>query len=538
MGLFVDIEGNDKFAKQALATAAALDKIAQSEKQVNALAQKLGVTTKAVAAASKHMAAEKAAAEKKMKQDEQDRKQREADFRDKIKAGAAAWYLFKDAVAMAKDTVVDLAKTILESSFNASQAKREATAMIGAFTNGRAPEFMKALDKLAGNLGQTAAETRAQFVAFREAGMNNDMSFRLIKARADMIALGISAKTADQQIGYITSAGRDMGLAFAKLRDVETHIKGVGGGATAAAYAVTSLSAAQAKVETAVTEKLAALWDKVAPDIGRAAHRLADFVTEMVNSKEGQAIFEGIADKIKALTGSIDKDAMAKMFSKETLDHAWTTIKDVAAAAADIAHSFAQIGNLAGQVSDAFGGIGKVARGVSAMFGGKIGEGVAQYVEAQDAITANAAALNAKKAELAGGDIGAGLARGMADSMGAVGEQAQSLADQALSETARKLEIHSPSRAFARLGKQTVAGFNEGQEEGLARPSPFAERMNVGSLAPSAGGDTRNTNTASIVIEQLIVQGGGTGEDNARSIRQELQLLLTAQQLSRGLAGG
>lgn len=514
MSLEVDIQLGNQFEKQALATAAALDKIAVSEKTVNALAQKLGVSSKQVGAAEKHMANERKTQEKKAADDQKKRKDGEAAFRDKIKAGAAAWFLFKDAASAAKDVVADIAKSVLEASYNASQTKREATAMIGAFTGGHAKEFMLSLDKLAGQLGNTVDETRSQFVEFRKTGMSNDLSFKLIKARADMIAVGLSAKEADAQIAYVTASGRDLGTAYAHLRVIKQHFEGVGEGATAAAYATVSLSAAQNKISTAVSQKLADLWTEVGPEIGKAAHRMADFTLELLKSKEGEEMIKGVTEAFKD---------MAKAINKENLMTALNAILSVATA------------------------IGTVFKGVDAVFSGKIGESAAQLIGAYDTNNANAEQLNRKRAELAGGAVGEGLAKGIAESAGAAATESQRMADSVLAATAAKLEIRSPSKAFARMGKQTVQGFEQGQEQALGRDMPIdaaveppqvlklpAPQQSAPATAPA--GDRDGKGGFSIVIENLNVTGGGTADENARSIRQELQLLLTAGNISRGLA--
>lgn len=553
MALNVDIRSNNAFEKQALATAAALDKIAVSEKQVNALADKLGVTSKQVGAAQKHIADARKKADKETLDAGKQKKAGEAEFRDKIKAGAAAWYLFKDAVAATKDTVVDLAKTVLEASFNASQTKREASAMIGAFTGGRAAEFMASLDVLAAKLGNTVDDTRAQFVQFRETGASSQMAFNLIKARADMIALGLSAKMADAQIAYVTASGRDMGMAFARLRDIQAHIKGVGDGATATAYALTSVTAAESQIKSAVSEQLAKLWDQISPDIGAAAHRLADFATELIKSKEGQAVIATVVDTFKSMAKAIDKEAIAKAIEQ---------IKDMAEAGLSVKRAFGQVIDTVDALFKKLTGGTSIFKGIAAVFNGKIGEGIAGYIEAQDAVTENAAALNAKRAELAGGAIGQGLAKGIAESAGAAADASQAMADDALRATAAKLEIRSPSKAFARMGKQTVAGFEQGQATELAGEMPIdravarsaekaqaevarddapapqpAQRTQAGQAGPP-GRDGVNGSAKGVVvtIENLIVQGGGTAEENARSVRQELQLLLTAGNLSRGVS--
>jgi hypothetical protein len=59
-------------------------------------------------------------------------------------------------------------------------------------------------------------------------------------------------------------------------------------------------------------------------------------------------------------------------------------------------------------------------------------------------------------------------------------------------------------------------------------PAPAPGKQ--GALQRNAG-----TQLASIVIENINVQGGGSAQENARAVRQELQLLLRAGDLSQGL---
>lgn len=62
-------------------------------------------------------------------------------------------------------------------------------------------------------------------------------------------------------------------------------------------------------------------------------------------------------------------------------------------------------------------------------------------------------------------------------------------------------------------------------------PTPAGTTGKQGALQKN-----ESTRLASIVIENINVQGGGSAQENARAVRQELQLLLRAGALSRGIA--
>ncbi len=171
-------------------------------------------------------------------------------------------------------------------------AKREAGALLDAWTNQRGPEALKIIDALASNLGMRFEDARAKFVQFREAGLNNKMSSHLLKIRADLMALGLSAEAADHEVSRVTSVGHDPYARARAISELEHAYRGVGTGAFAAYQAIHTVDGAQAKLSNETSTVMADLWKKIGPSIGDASNRIADFAIGLVKSEEGKKAIE------------------------------------------------------------------------------------------------------------------------------------------------------------------------------------------------------------------------------------------------------
>lgn len=533
MSLQIDIKSNDAFAKSAYEAADALDKVAAKEKTVDAMAEKIGASYKQAAASARDLSAytavpavaakpsggggdkksggdkaakaadKEAAAKKKAADAEKKKAEREKESLETLKR-------LPFALTAAAASAAALAAGIAYAAKSAFDAKREAAALIDAFTGKRGPEHLALLDKLATNLGASFGDVRGKFVEFRQAGLDNKLSFALIKMRADLMAVGLSAAAADKEVARVTGAadGRNNLQARRALAEISRAYRGVGDGAKAAAFAATSLEGAQNKLGNFAGEELAQLWKDIGPDIGKAAHALADFALDLAKSDEGKAALAAVRDGFKAV---------AEVVTNENLTTGLNVIKAIGMA-------IYQVFDIAGK---------------------EIAFAAVKAVEAVDWITEALGGLVDKAVEMfpSGAAIVDGLIDGITGGAKKAAAAAVDLANTIAKSFADTLGIKSPSKLFEGYGKNTVQGFERGEQAelssaGMPLQQAAAEPVSKPGVSPqgqsqrvSAGGGGY-----SVTIEQLIVQGGGDAEEIGRSIRAQLQRMLQDLSLSQGVA--
>ena len=171
---------------------------------------------------------------------------------------------------------------------------------------------------------------------------------------------------------------------------------------------------------------------------------------------------------------------------------------------------------------------------VKLAFGGGFGEAAAQLDEAVNSFDRNDSALAARAREM-GIDISKGLAAGIVSKKAELEKSGQFMGEWVTKGTATDLEIKSPSKVFARMGRDVVRGFVQGEERELSGTEmPIESRaveapqMNVNPLQ-----ETTNNNRGTMAIT-INVSGGGNAQDIAIAIRREFQSLLENGQLSWG----
>jgi hypothetical protein len=521
VALEIDIKANDDFEKSALKISAALDHIAQDEEKINALSKKLGVSNKQIAAGQK-IAANLAAIEIKKNDESAAAKiKKEEEFNDKLKLGVEGIAAFGVAAIGAVAATYELGKSIAELAYEADAAEKGSAALVRAYSGDAGDSVINQLDEQAKALGETVVDVRNQFVKYREAGVTNQVADAIIKTRADLIAMKVPASEADKAIQKVLDAGHNSQMARQQLGFISAAFGGVGDGAKAAKYALTSVSAAQAQIHDDVEKKLADVWKRIGPDIGEAAHRLADFVEKLLDSEEGKEAIDGLVKSFKTLADAV---------TSENIITGFNAIRAVADAVETVFHSVGEaIGFVASEIADFLGD-----------------------AKLEDLL--NPIAFLEKKAVGLGSSIVSGLVEGITGSKNAANDTAADLAHGVGASFAGAAKIQSPSKVFEGYGQNIVQGLAAGQEKEIAsKPMPVdalaseepkvstkaetSERaepkatpiVQQAAQAPSGGG--RN-----ITIENLVVQSNGKPEDIARSIRQEMQLLLRAGSLSRGMA--
>lgn len=537
MALTIDILPRNDFEQTVLKTAAALEQVAAHEKKVADVAAKLGVNLREAGAAMATVekntadAAKEADALKKKEQaqaiarinaERKDQKERKKTAVDIAVVGAA--------ITAAVAAAVALGAALANAAYKASATRAESAAMIGAFTDRRGPQALKLIDGLAEQLGMSVDEARAKFVEFRQAGIDNKMSANLLKMRADLMAVGLSATEADKEIGRVVSAEGASGKA-AMLKEIGEAYGGIGDGARAAAASTTTIGGAMNRLDNAVTKELAKLWDDISPEIGKAANALTDFIVGLLKSEQGQAALKGVANAFKSVAAAVEPTIKFLVDNKDAIGAGMAVAFTAFAVAAGaivvplIAANAAFIGFIAGAAA--------LGAGI-ALAAIAVGKAVNELVAHWDEIKA----LGEQAYEW-GSNIVDGLVSGITNKISAVVDSAKALASSIAGPFADALGIKSPSKLFAEYGKNTVEGFEQGEKSAMGSAMPLQEAAAApiekpgvpvrSEAAPQSSGGGQ-----SIVIENLNVGGGGNAETIARAIRQELQLLLSAGALSRG----
>lgn len=137
-------------------------------------------------------------------------------------------------------------------------------------------------------------------------------------------------------------------------------------------------------------------------------------------------------------------------------------------------------------------------------------------------------------------DIGRALVTGIGDGIESAKawllEKLTALADALPGPIKQALQIRSPSRVFAGLGRFTAQGFAQGVEQGTPDvEARVASMVEVPRAALPAGGGKSGTNNISVTIN---VEGAGkAASDIAESVRAELVTFFEQLALEQGLLG-
>lgn len=508
MALSIEIKPAKEFAASLEYAADALDRVADRESKVNAITKQVGNAAKFAANEYKKLVSYGERANKaNVKNTDAVEKQNKVEKKNREEKGKGLSSLVKYAAAFSAATFAAgaLAYKIASIGKEAYDSERSSSALVKAFTMGRdGTKVLNMLDIAAGQLGQTIDETRRKFVDYRAAGFTTKDSGALIKTRADLIAVGLTAKEADAELSRVVGAADRMGnvVSHRLLKEIQKAYGGIGSGAIAAERALWSVESAQNKVSDAFTRVKSDFWASIEKDVGRAVHRLADFTTELFKSEQGKAFINDLSGAFRDF---------ASLVTAENLTTGLNAIRATLEA------------------------IATTAKMVKMAFGGGFGEAAAQLDNAVNSFDRNDTALAARAKEL-GIDISKGLAAGIASKKQELQKSGQFMGDWVTKATASDLEIQSPSKVFARMGRDTVRGFVQGEERELsattmpleARPVEMPQ-LNVNPLQ-----ETTNNNRGTTAITINVSGGGGNAQDIAMAIRREFQTLMENGQLSWG----
>lgn len=201
------------------------------------------------------------------------------------------------------------------------------------------------------------------------------------------------------------------------------------------------------------------------------------------------------------------------------------------------------LGGLASAFTTIAGIVGPLAKGIADFAGGlgRLLSGNVSTQEAADAASAGGEALGGKKMQFladrmreAGNDagvaLGDGVAAGIASRTAVVSASAAALSSAAEMAVRSALEIHSPSRVFARLGAQTAEGFAAGVNDNAAPQAAIGSMVQAPRTAPGA----RAGVSRSITVHIGSINGVANAEHAAELIEAQLADVLEAAALAGG----
>lgn len=196
-------------------------------------------------------------------------------------------------------------------------------------------------------------------------------------------------------------------------------------------------------------------------------------------------------------------------------------IDAAASALPALSGGFKAIAGVVGGIAKAIGAVTKFLTGANSKAG--VLSGV-EYVPLADTVKAKMAADGTE----AGSALAEGTAQGIVTGTAQVTAAAAAMSAAASAAVKSGLEIHSPSRVFARLGVQTAQGFAAGMNDNAAPQAAATAMVRAPSAAPAR--------MASKVAQQITVNIYGVKDaDHARAlIEAELAEVLEAAVLAGG----
>ena len=402
------------------------------------------------------------------------------------------------AALAAVAAVAALTAKILKTAGAAVIARDGMRGALDQVTKGRGKEALKVLDKIAKGLNMPVDEVKAQFIALRKDGLNNIQSTKLIKLRADLIAVGVSAGDADKAIKD-TAAQIKKGIDPDKaIKEAAKDFGAIGTGANASAASVHTLGGAMKKAQLIGSRLVGRVADAAKPAFDKAAASVSNWLSEFENSKAAKQIIKAIVTGINAVVeaGSAfikelkpGLDAIGDAF--EELDKALGSTTEGTNAAATAGSGFGKIVSfLAKGFALLIGAAAKVVSAFTA-FAGAVKSVKDAVSGAIDAVKGGGKGMAAAGSEFVGGFV-----KGIADAAGAAIKAAASMAQGAVDAVKSKLGIASPSKVAAGLGTNFGDSYSEAVDESMPESVAMAlpSNDNAGAIdAPIGGGGSGNT---------------------------------------------
>jgi hypothetical protein len=371
-----------------------------------------------------------------------------------------------------------------------------------------------------------------------------------------------------------------------------------GDGTSAVAGRFTTLGGALKSLDNSKTKALEQIWIKIEPAVNKAAGALARFVDGFLKSAEGQRMLDGVGSAISFIAKAIEaslpfvgavvsgfvegfsnvKAALApigellggafggdKKSAVEGLKSAVTGVVTVVGLAVTVIGSLVAVGGaIMAFFSNPIAVIFALQSALKSVVVSASNVGAEMVNGLIAGVSNSAGALYAKVSELAsgawksfkstlgisspskqfqfGGDMmGVGVEKGFEESA----PDSSSIASQMIPEpsalkSAASPAINAASQALSEAGLQSTGALGglPGQDGAPGQPGPSAAPSLGGApttapAAPAPAATAGGSSGPMIVIENLMVSGG-TPDENGRSIRRELESMITALQLARG----
>ncbi len=477
-------------------------------------------------------------------------------------------------------------------AMEARKAELSAVAMLNVLTGGKGSETLALLDDLAEQLGMKFQDARDNFVKFRQAGLDNSTSANLLKLKADLDTIDPSGKLAEQAITKTLSHKKADGTLDIKKAKEEMLLlakqAGVAGDGTAAVAArFTTLGGALNSLDNTKTLALQEIGRRIEPAINKAAGAVARFADEFLKSEQGQKVLDGIGSAITFIAKAVEASLPFVGAVVSGLVEGFSNVKTLLAPVGDLLSSAFggdKTSVVDGLKSAVTGVVTVVALGLT-VFGALATAGAAFVAFFTNPIAVIYALQTALKsvvttATTVGSEMVNGLIAGVTNSASALYAKVSQLATGAWNAFKSTLGISSPSKQFQFGGDMMGVGVEKGFEDSAPDASSIASQMipepaalkaasspainaagqamaSVGlggtgafgglpgpSVAPSlappvpaqaaaAPAQSGGAGGPMIVIEKLVAQGG-SADENARSIRRELENMITALSMSRG----
>lgn len=487
--LELDIKLTNDLETMALKTAKALDDVAEREKKVNAMLDKgvqLGTLSDEVAKRARdHMAKHKkqildqAAKDLVLGKKKNEDIKQQSSFADKL---AKHYLMVRDAIMVAwraaKAMTIDLISGGRKTAKELASVKYE----LNQWSGSKGAEQFAEIDKFAKATNISVAEASRQWLKFRQAStstrvIGNQEAMDLLKVWADIKAISQSTEQADKQMDeYIQKIGEGPAVAAAFLKQLqETTDKGVVG-----------------------TGEIAKSMKDIGQGADDAFENSVTRLEKLFNDK-----FGGVVDKIKVmLAGMLDKLTNSKAFNN-FLDQVRKDAEWLIRKFPDLIKFVGDFWSIVNEVNE---DIGK--------------KGIA-WIEKISSVFSSIASAVTTSSEAVRKMLGIEIKD--PNSLQPLNDKPvfkNKIVEQQKTEpSAFQKTADEPNRLEPVTPTQTTPVQPVQHQEKQKTPSAIDKKK-----------------TASIIIQNLNVTGGGNPEQVARSVRQELQLLLQAGALSRGLA--
>jgi hypothetical protein len=419
--------------------------------------------------------------------------------------------------------VAKLSQPFFEAAGAATIARDSMEQALDQVTGGRGEEALSMLDNLAKGLNLPVQEVTDSFIALRKEGINNIDSEALIKLRADLVKVGVSAGDADKEIDKLTKAIKDGADAGDAIEEVAVKFGAMGDGANASAASVFTLEGSLKRADLAGERFVTRLADWSSPAIDDAGIGLANIVEHLEQSDVAESALSAISAGMKAIVEAgegIMETLMPAIEGLEgPLDDLSEAFRDSSDASGDARGAGQKLGTILGLLVSGFGLVISGAAGVINAFGAL--RDAASWVSdavggAIDAVSDGASDMYDAAVEFI-----TGIPQAILDGIDGAAEAAGKLAQAAVDAVKSKLGMSSPSKVAAELGHNFGDSYTDAMKDAMPDDIPMLAPANTnalgGGMAPASGGGKA---APVIHIAVNVAQSNATPDDIALAVQR------------------